>query len=261
MKISVIGCGWLGLPLATQLIQDKHQVLGSTTTPEKLLRLEVLGIKPYLMKLNPMPEGKDFNQLFDCELMIINIPPKSRVNPPEFYREQIKYLKYQLRNSQVRKVIFISSTSYYPNINAAVNEDTLPDISKGSNQSIIWAEHEITQINQPLSILRCGGLMGEERIPGLWFSGKATSGAQTLVNYVHQEDVINKIIQLVNSENWRPVINLVNPEHLTRQIMHESMASKYNFDPPVWIEPSINQHKVVESLYSEECSFKKLLDY
>ena len=118
-----------------------------------------------------MPEGKDFNQLLDCEIMVINIPPRGK-SSPEFYREQIKYLKYQLGSSQVKKVIFISSTSYYPNINATVNEETLPDISKGSNQAVVWAEHEITQINQPLSILRCGGLMGEERIPGLGLQEK-----------------------------------------------------------------------------------------
>ena len=211
MKISVVGCGWLGLSLATKLIQEKHNVYGSTTSAEKLPLLESKGIKPYLMKLNPMPEGKDFNQLLDCEIMVINIPPRGKSSPPEFYREQIKYLKYQLGSALVKKVIFISSTSYYPNTNTTVNEETLPDISKGSNQAVVWAEREIGQINQKLTILRCGGLMGKKRIPGRWFAGKETTGANTPVNYVHQEDVIGKILQLLNSENWLPIINLVSP--------------------------------------------------
>ncbi len=261
MKISVVGCGWLGLPLAVKLVKEGHEVLGSTTTTEKLTLLAEKGIKPFLMKLNPMPEGKDFNQLFDAEIMVINIPPRSKSREPEFHREQIKYLKYQLSSSKIKKVIFISSTSYYPNTNGLVNEETAPNVLKGSNQAVVWAEQEISQINQELTILRCGGLMGENRIPGRWFAGKDTKGANTPINYVHQEDVINKISELVNSDNWQKVVNLVSPEHLTRKEMHEAMAHKYSFEPPIWIEPSLNQHKVVESLYAEESSFKKLLSY
>ena len=35
-KIGIIGCGWLGLPLAKELISNNHKVKGSTTTEEKL---------------------------------------------------------------------------------------------------------------------------------------------------------------------------------------------------------------------------------
>ena len=35
MKISIIGLGWLGLPLADHLIEQGYQVLGSTTSKEK----------------------------------------------------------------------------------------------------------------------------------------------------------------------------------------------------------------------------------
>ncbi|MEZ7854793.1 MAG: SDR family NAD(P)-dependent oxidoreductase, partial [Cyclobacteriaceae bacterium] len=30
--ISILGCGWLGLPLARQLVQQGHQIKGSTTS-------------------------------------------------------------------------------------------------------------------------------------------------------------------------------------------------------------------------------------
>ena len=35
-EISIMGCGWLGLPLAAQLVKAGYNVKGSTTTPEKL---------------------------------------------------------------------------------------------------------------------------------------------------------------------------------------------------------------------------------
>ena len=35
-KIGIIGCGWLGLPLAKEFISNNYKVKGSTTTKEKL---------------------------------------------------------------------------------------------------------------------------------------------------------------------------------------------------------------------------------
>ena len=34
--IGILGCGWLGLPLAQQLVEDGHIVRGSTTQNSKL---------------------------------------------------------------------------------------------------------------------------------------------------------------------------------------------------------------------------------
>jgi nucleoside-diphosphate-sugar epimerase len=261
MKISIVGCGWLGLPLAENLIRNNHTVLGSTTSKEKLTLLSKKGIKPFLMNLNPMPEGQNFNELFNSELMIINLPPKSRTKQASFYREQIKYLKYLLAHSVVKKVIFISSTSYYPNSNASVDESTMANISLGSNQAVVWGEQEIRNIKQELIILRCGGLMGGDRIPGKWFSGKETEGADTPVNYIHREDVIKHIASLVTKEKWNRIENLVNSNHLSRKTIHEAMAKKYGFLPPVWIKPEMTSHKRVESKYRKSENDKNLMDY
>ena len=53
MKISILGCGWLGLPLAESLIKDGHEVKGSTRDPEKLGQIREQGINPFLLELSP----------------------------------------------------------------------------------------------------------------------------------------------------------------------------------------------------------------
>lgn len=251
MQISIIGCGWLGLPLCKVLVEAGYHVLGSTTSREKLDILKGAGISPVLFKLDPMPVGENFNQLFESELLIINIPPGRKTNPPHFYEEQIKYLKYRLKNSKVERVIFISSTSYYPNTNAEVTTDTEFDLSNGSSEAVVKGELQINQIDQEVVVLRCGGLMGENRIPGRWFSGKETSGASTPVNYIHREDVIRVINHLL--KNWpkkSDVFNLVSDDHPTRKQVHEKMAREYGFEPPLWIEPQTVPFKVVKSDFS-----------
>jgi UDP-glucose 6-dehydrogenase len=46
MKISIVGCGWLGLPLGEKLAKSGHQVFGSTTSVEKIATI-FNEVRPY----------------------------------------------------------------------------------------------------------------------------------------------------------------------------------------------------------------------
>lgn len=248
MHISIIGCGWLGLPLGKHLGALGHTVPGSTTNEQKLLLLSEAGIQPYLFRLSPMPTGKDFNALFKTDLLFINIPPGRKHNTPEFYEEQVKYLTYLINQHRVSRVIFVSSTSYYPNINDWVDTGTQHDFDRGSSRAVVQAEKQIRKANADLLILRCGGLMGGDRIPGRWFAGKPTAGASTPVNYIHREDIIHLVSQLVTKPRWeQPILNVVNQNHPARKEVHEAMAEKYGFEKPIWQSPDLKDYKLVES--------------
>ena len=43
--VAVIGCGWLGTPLAVRLIERGYVVLGTTTRGDKVPALTALGIR------------------------------------------------------------------------------------------------------------------------------------------------------------------------------------------------------------------------
>ena len=51
-QISILGCGWLGFPLAKSLLQKGYMVSGSTTSVEKISVLENAGITPFLIELS-----------------------------------------------------------------------------------------------------------------------------------------------------------------------------------------------------------------
>lgn len=256
MKISIVGCGWLGLPLGKHLVDKGHEVIGSTTRQEKFEQIKAVGIVPVLFKLEPMPVGIEFNQLFNTDCLIINIPPNQSVNDATFYEEQIKYLKYLIEQFNVSKVIFISSTSFYPNTNSEVNENTGYDFQNGSKKAVVLAEKQIRSVKSDLMVLRCGGLMGADRVAGKRFAGKATKGADTPVNYIHQEDVIGIISKILERKNWKSdTLNLVCPQSLSRRAVHEAMAKKHSFINPIWTTPAILPHKKVTS------KIDQVLDY
>ena len=50
-KISILGCGWLGLPLAKSLLSKGYEVKGSTTSESKLEVLKNAGISPFQIQL------------------------------------------------------------------------------------------------------------------------------------------------------------------------------------------------------------------
>ena len=54
MRISILGCGWLGLPLGKYLLQKGHLIKGSTTDKDKMETLKASGIQPFLLVLGPM---------------------------------------------------------------------------------------------------------------------------------------------------------------------------------------------------------------
>ena len=73
-QISILGCGWLGLPLAEALIKNGFSVKGSTTSSSKLGDLENLGVLPFLMELQPNAIAGDITTfLKGSEILIIDV--------------------------------------------------------------------------------------------------------------------------------------------------------------------------------------------
>ncbi|MGB5463544.1 MAG: NAD(P)-binding domain-containing protein, partial [Aureibaculum sp.] len=114
-EISILGCGWLGEPLARKLIESGYAIKGSTTTATKINRLSSLGIKAFLIDLGEL--NNSVADFLDAEVLIIAIPSKNI--------DGFRKLILQIEKSRVQNIIFISSTSVYENSNDIVTEDSL----------------------------------------------------------------------------------------------------------------------------------------
>lgn len=256
-KISILGCGWLGLPLAEYLVLKGYEVKGSTTQENKLHVLDSVGIKPFLIHLNPMPESKNFSDFLDTDFLILNIPPRSRRTdiPITFYPEQIKNLIPFIKKSQTKEVIFISSTSVYPKLNREVCET---DAIREAHPGVYDAEQLL--LNTPefrTTILRCAGLAGGKRIPGKFFAGKVnlTNGEEP-VNQVFRDDVIQIIMQIIKMKGLGGIYNVCAPIHPLKKNLYRQNAELLGLTPPEFISPIepvpykiINSNKLQEKLH------------
>jgi nucleoside-diphosphate-sugar epimerase len=237
MKISILGCGWLGLPLGKFLVAKGHVVKGSTTSEQKIPLLSSVRIEPFLLQFSPQIEvqSEDYvSQFLDCETLILCIPPRAGKYGEDFHVQQIQSLIVHLKSSSIKSIIYTSSTSVYPELNGEMTEDD----EVFENHALIKVENLLKSLPQNVTILRCGGLMGGERMPAKYFAGKTINTGQTPVNYVHQEDVIQIITMILEKEFWNETYNVVSPKHPMRKDVFLKNCADLGFEKPIFEEPT-----------------------
>ena len=215
-----MGCGWLGHPLANSFVLDGYRVHGSTTSEEKLISLKKDGIVPFLISFHEdRIEGDISSFLKDIELLVINIPPKLRGVNRENYVKKIELLHREIKNAAVKKIIFVSSTSVYGDIEGEVTEETIPQPTTESGKQLLAAEKVFSEDNNlQTTILRFGGLIGPNRHPITMLSGrKELSNGSAVVNLIHLDDCIRIILAVFENSWWNEVINGVHPDHPTKR--------------------------------------------
>ncbi|MRI00830.1 NAD(P)H-binding protein [Kriegella sp. EG-1] len=249
-KIALIGCGWLGLPLAKSLIEKKYIINGSTTSPDKLNLLMTAEINAYLLELTEEKIKGNINDfLTDVEIVIINVPPKLRGNKKENYVKKMQLLHQAIATHSVQKVIFISSTAVYGTIEGDVTEETEPNPSTESGIQILSAENLFKNNKQiQTTILRFGGLIGGDRHPINMLSGRSDlSNGNHPINLIHRKDCIRIIEAIIEKNWWNELFNGVYPKHPKKKDYYISQAIKNNLQPPDYKEDNKNKGKIVHS--------------
>lgn len=237
MKISILGCGWLGLPLGKFLVEKGHAVKGSTTSVDKMPLLLTVGIQPFLLKFSPQMEAisnGDISQFLDSEILIICIPPRAGKYGEDFHVQQIQSLIENLNTFSIKSIIYTSSTSVYPELNQQMTEED----EVNENHALIKVENLLKMLSRNVTILRCGGLMGQERIPAKYFAGKTINTGKIPVNYVHQDDVIQIITMVLEKGYWNETFNVVSPEHPMREEVYLKNCADLGFEKPIFEEPN-----------------------
>jgi nucleoside-diphosphate-sugar epimerase len=257
VKISILGSGWLGFPLAKALMQKGFSINGSTTSAEKLSVLKSAGIEPFLVQLYEEKITEtvaDF--LAQSQILIVNIPPKLRGNSTENFVAKMTHLIPFIEKSGIEKVLFVSSTSVYGENNEFVSEYTPlnPDSEGGRQLAIV---EQLLQRNPGFktTILRFGGLIGEDRNPVRFLSGRENiENPEAPINLIHQDDCIGIILKIIKNNCWNETFNAVAPFHPSRKEYYTQKATDLNLALPKFevantiVGKTILSDKLVDSL-------------
>jgi len=236
---SILGCGWLGFPLAKQFIQDGMTVKGSTTSKEKMFFLEEENIKPYLLNIDIESNFLDF---LDTDVLLIMITSKKL----EAYQNLVR----EIEKSSVKKVIFISSTSVYPRNNKEYTEEDETIDSLLVNVENLFRNNT----HFKTTIIRFAGLFGGKRQPGNWFKDKKIPQPNGFVNMIHREDCMAIISQIIEDNILGETFNACANHHPTRRDFYVNAKKSLGKPKPVFedskplVYKTINPSKLMKKL-------------
>lgn len=250
-RIAVLGAGWLGWPLARHLQKQGYMLKTSTTTPEKLALLQVEDLAPCLLQVDGGQVNLSDPDFFDTDVIVLNIPPSRRRPDVEtWYPTQIQAIVAAARQKKVGKILFISSTSVYGDVNAEVEESSVPQPDTASARAVLQAENRVKTYfpGDSSSILRMSGLIGGERKAGRFFAGKKDiPEGNAPVNLVHLEDCIGVIEALIEQEAWGKLYNVCADDHPRKADYYTAQAIQEGFEPPVFLSDETPRFKVVRN--------------
>jgi nucleoside-diphosphate-sugar epimerase len=260
-KISILGCGWLGLPLAKSLLSKGYKVKGSTTSESKLDLLKNAGISPFQIQLEEhqiIGNIEDF--LKETNVLVIDIPPGLRretsTSNEMTFVNKVKTLIPFIEKSGIQKVIFVSSTSVYGDSFPIVEitEETKPNPDTESGKQLVIAE-TLLQSNPHFktTVIRFGGLLGYDRHPVKFLAGRTNvENPDAPVNMIEREDcigIIEKSLDFARDDNWEwnQTFNAVAPQHPTRKAYYHKKAEIMNLPLPTFAEDSESKGKIISS--------------
>jgi nucleoside-diphosphate-sugar epimerase len=244
-SISILGSGWLGLPLAKQLQQQFSRVNISTRSEEKSKQLGAKGLMPFIIDIENLTDN--IQPFLQSDILIVNITGKNIT--------AFKNLIREIEISQVKKVLFTSSSGVYPQkTDVCYESDDLTDV-----------EHSLLTIEQLFltskyfksTILRCSGLIGGKRHPGRFFaSGRAIRDAQAGVNLIHIDDCIAIILLILRKDIFPEIINACADTHPSKETFYLFNATALGLaKPEIAKEPNVGSKIVANE------KLKALLGY
>ena len=257
-KVSILGCGWYGLPLGKKLVNLGYNVKGSTTNSAKLALLKASGISPYLLKITDSEVASFPLGFLESELLIVNIPPERREDIENYYFQQMNILLGHIKKSNIKEIILISSTSVYPDTGFSTNENEKVYPDKQSGKVLLKVENLFQNYEDAkLMVLRFAGLFGADRNPGRFLAEKRSlKDGNAPVNLVHLDDCIEITIKLLQKKCYGEIFNVCADHHPLRKDFYQKAAVNLGLTPPEFLpSEEAKKYKIVSN-----AKVKKALD-
>lgn len=258
-SVSIVGLGWLGLPLARHLKNLGWEVKGSKRTHEGAEQMRLIRLEAYPLELTPEinADPDDLTMLLSVNSLVINIPPSQYFFNPQHYVQGIKNLVNEALLQGVSHLVFISSTSVFPEVSGQFDESCLPQPNTDIAKALVEVEQWLFQLeNIDCDIIRFGGLVGDDRHPVYSLSGKTMKSGHSPVNLVHFDDCARAIQLLLETPSHQRLYHVVAPAHPSKAEYYSKMAEKLGVEAPHFICSETDPIRIILSnKISEEIDF------
>ncbi|WP_440874773.1 NAD-dependent epimerase/dehydratase family protein [Thalassotalea sp. PLHSN55] len=233
-SVSIIGCGWLGKPLAKSLHQQGCSVIATSQRVENFADIEATGAKALqlILPFDKAIDAADIDAIFSQQNIVICLPPQIKRGKTD-YPEKIAQIVQRAEQAVAKKIMLISSTAVYGGLSGSVDEETALNYSAPKVEILAGAEQAALAFSGQATVLRLAGLIGPKRHPGRFLTmKKQLANSEVAVNLIHLDDVIGLITELLGDDAPTGVFNGVNDTHVSKKSFYQQAATAMGLSLP-----------------------------
>lgn len=248
--ISILGCGWLGFPLAVKCLARGYEVKASTTSLDKIPLLNKSGFAAYQLTCTQDLIHGDVAGFFSSEKLFVNLPFRRDMADPFDYVRQMQGICSQAKAAGVKRVVMASSTAVYPLNNqvAKEGERIIPDNDR--RKALLEAESVfLNQTDLCANVVRFAGLYGPGREIGAFLKSDrvAAKDGDAPVNLIHLDDCIGIVTALFEKDFCGEIFNACGDAHPLRKDLYTHVAVAMKVKQPVFEENENPRYKIISN--------------
>lgn len=255
MRVLIIGCGYVGMPLGAELAARGHDVCGICRTSERIREISSSGVHPIVTDVTQPTAFQSIEPEFDW---IVNTLSSSKGGIEEYrsvYLEGTQRILQWLMGRaapRTKRYVYTSSTSVYAQMDGSiVTEESPTEPQSETSRILIEAENLLrhaTRINNfPAVILRVAGIYGPGRghLFQQYLRGEASiaGDGSRIINMVHREDVIRAIIAALESGQSGEIYNVTDDEPVTQREFFNWLSSQLHLPIPPVMDDGKSPHR------------------
>jgi len=246
MRVLIVGCGYIGLPLGAALARQGHEVFGLRRSGSGLATGHE-GVTPLLADITrpetlaALPRGYD---------KVVHCVATGGGNAEDYRRLYVDGTRNLLRwlgcGPPSGQIIYTSSTSVYgQNDGSWVDERNPAEPGSDTARILIEAEQLVLARTNSVAgaVLRLAGIYGPDR--GHWFKhflrgeAKLEAGGDRILNMIHRDDVVGCILAAFEKARPGEIYNAVDDEPVSQLRFFEWLADRLGRPmPPMDTAPS-----------------------
>lgn len=203
--VLIVGCGYLGKRLATDLVAKGRTVYATTRDQAKTPALAALGVRPLILSVTqPVTYASLTPALQSASLDVYYLIPPGRASgspsPRQVVLGGIAHMVKALRDTNVRRAVLVSSSAVYGQADGGlVSADTLPQANSERAEILLKGEALWLDAGPAYTVLRLAGLYGPGRIIGIQAvrdGAPLVGNPNAMLNLIHVQDAASLLLAM-----------------------------------------------------------------
>jgi len=266
MRVLILGCGYVGLPLGTELAKQGHEVFGVRRSAAGAAEMKAAGITPLMADITRAEELANLPGPFDWVVNTVSSTKGGVADYRQVYIDGTRNLIDWLLSSRPKKFVYSSSTSVYGQTDGSpVKESSQTEPASETSKVLVEAEKLLMAAAQqqkfPTVILRAAGIYGPDRghllLQYLRNEARIAGKGERIINMIHRDDLVGIIIAALKSGRTGEIYNAVDDEPVAQIHFFRWLSETLGkWMPPFVIESEDGQRK--RGLTNKKVSNRKL---